>query len=576
MSTTFNTFINNTYATLASAYTAGAGSLVLSPGQGAQFGSTFPIEVTVATVGTYRTVAEISTIYTVTGRSTDTLTGVTAAEGTTDQNFAAGSIVEMRWTAGQANAISAVINAIQVINTPTPMDFPDGISTNIGHGCFWLSDGSALGACFYDMLVMNRTYYGYWISAGYGGDHALLFGYQASAQTGNLWSGTAIQSFGGDDAPAYGEWHHSAMTYDGTNAYCYIYGVPTGKTNIPSGRWNTTESYENVLYVGGSDHSNMTGRIAWLRAIEGAYPYSAPRAFHPEIFPGNRPMGVDLSANIVGLWDYTKSGPLVPDLSPVGYNGKFHPGRPFNASQGVDKYQITTGQTYFPCPSHVSDPTCPFNPTGLPASWGEVIPTPPLTPAGAIVFDSFSRRSSTWFHSATPSMGSTETGSQGIEAWNVKSADTWGILLGYAVLLYSPVALPVTWVETGTASQDVRVNRRLGNFGTGETGICFRFQDFNNYWLLANRWDGPIVLMKVVAGVATTVNSTTSYPAYTTLRVHALGSTITTYLDGTLLWTTSDSTLNTATKAGIGYASTYPSTQTSLGRWDNFTVLLAS
>ena len=113
MATQFDTFVNNAYATLASPYTAGSGSLVLTTGEGAQFGSTFPIRVTAITAATYRTTAEVLAIYTVTGRTTDTLTGVSVAEGTTDQNFATGAIVEMRFTAGEANQISSSVNAVE-------------------------------------------------------------------------------------------------------------------------------------------------------------------------------------------------------------------------------------------------------------------------------------------------------------------------------------------------------------------------------------------------------------------------------------------------------------------------------
>ena len=113
MATTFDTFVNNAHATLAGAYTPGSGSLTLTAGQGAQFGSTFPIRVTLITAATYRTSSEVSAIYTVSGRSTDTLTGVAVAEGTTDQAFAADTVVELRFTAAEANMISTAINTLQ-------------------------------------------------------------------------------------------------------------------------------------------------------------------------------------------------------------------------------------------------------------------------------------------------------------------------------------------------------------------------------------------------------------------------------------------------------------------------------
>lgn len=81
---------------LASPYVAGSGSLVLKAGQGARF-VTFPTIVTAITNASYNTGAgEVLCEYTVTGKSGDTLTGVAAVAGFTDQNFATNDFVEGR------------------------------------------------------------------------------------------------------------------------------------------------------------------------------------------------------------------------------------------------------------------------------------------------------------------------------------------------------------------------------------------------------------------------------------------------------------------------------------------------
>jgi hypothetical protein len=113
MPTTFRPHPNNVSTSLASAYSAGGGSLVLAAGTGAAFGSTFPMTVTVAQAANVGTTAEVNTIFTVTGRTTDTLTGVTAAEGTTDRAYAAGDRVEVRWTGGLATAIETAVNGVE-------------------------------------------------------------------------------------------------------------------------------------------------------------------------------------------------------------------------------------------------------------------------------------------------------------------------------------------------------------------------------------------------------------------------------------------------------------------------------
>lgn len=114
------TFINNTYSTLASSHAPGATSLVLGSGQGAQFGSTFPIIVTAIRASTYRTTAETLTLFTVTGISGDTLTvSATPAESTSDPGYDPGDVVEMRWTAGEANSIVSQINLLAPLASPS-------------------------------------------------------------------------------------------------------------------------------------------------------------------------------------------------------------------------------------------------------------------------------------------------------------------------------------------------------------------------------------------------------------------------------------------------------------------------
>ncbi len=113
MATTFRPHPNNVSTALAANYTAGSGSLVLAAGTGAAFGSTFPLTVTVAQAANVGLTTEVNTIFTVTGRTTDTLTGVAATEGTTDRAYAIGDRVEPRWTGGLATAIESAVNGVE-------------------------------------------------------------------------------------------------------------------------------------------------------------------------------------------------------------------------------------------------------------------------------------------------------------------------------------------------------------------------------------------------------------------------------------------------------------------------------
>ena len=72
-----------------------------------------PIRFTVITAGSYGTTAEVLTIYQATGLSGDNLSGVSAIEGTTDRNYAAGDKVEARPTQASYTDIHSAINGIE-------------------------------------------------------------------------------------------------------------------------------------------------------------------------------------------------------------------------------------------------------------------------------------------------------------------------------------------------------------------------------------------------------------------------------------------------------------------------------
>lgn len=114
----FHTPLNNVSATLGAAYTAGSGALVLASDQGARFGTpavSAPVRFTVVS----QTDPAVLTIFRATGRSADTLTGVTAIEGTTDRAYSAGDTVEMRATAGAFSDIHDAIGLAAPLASPS-------------------------------------------------------------------------------------------------------------------------------------------------------------------------------------------------------------------------------------------------------------------------------------------------------------------------------------------------------------------------------------------------------------------------------------------------------------------------
>jgi len=138
MATTFSTPLNNLRTTLGSSHASGSGSLIVATGTGVNFGSTFPLRVTVATAATYGIIGELSTIFSVTARSTDTLT-VSVIEGTSDRTYGVGDIVEVRETAGTISDLNTAVNAAE----NTIVAFPAGNITSGTVAVARLGTGSA-------------------------------------------------------------------------------------------------------------------------------------------------------------------------------------------------------------------------------------------------------------------------------------------------------------------------------------------------------------------------------------------------------------------------------------------------
>lgn len=117
MSTTYTPNDNAIGLQLASPYATGSGSIVLKTGQGAKF-TAFPTFVTLITNATYNTGAtESLTVFTVTGKSTDTLTGVVVASGYTDTVYTANDYCEGRVNSGY---IAAILSNLSSGSTLTP------------------------------------------------------------------------------------------------------------------------------------------------------------------------------------------------------------------------------------------------------------------------------------------------------------------------------------------------------------------------------------------------------------------------------------------------------------------------
>jgi hypothetical protein len=459
----------------------------------------------------------------------------------------------------------------------------DGAQKTVDYGNFWPAFTN-LGPFFWEFWVMPGNDAGatYMLSDGYGGLHALLFGFSNLSasepgryeMSGNMNDGISgsnhIFSFGSDTGPTVGEWGHLAVGWDGQNIITYFNGVPVGKTPYSRPRQSTgIGNGAGRLLIGGSDHANFHGRIAQVRGYEDSNPRmsrSVESSFAPQTV-------FSREGNLLSY--YFLAAPSVADFS-RGYLTGSHVGVPRGTTAG-----ILGDCGSCPPPQFVTDSTAPnFATAAPPLQIG--IPAPLAVPGGALVFDSFSRANSTYMFGGKGGLGSTEGGAAGPQVWQMKEdADQllpFGILNARVVPLADDTS--VCWVNTGSATGnlDIRVSRYHGRWGSGiDTGLSFRVVDQANYFFaytsdsVASPGSQFLTVGSYVNGVRSTLPSGVLVPAgWNTLRVvtRASGS-IQIFIDATQVYSTNVATLANANKAGLFNNSG------GLGlanRWDNFMV----
>jgi hypothetical protein len=459
----------------------------------------------------------------------------------------------------------------------------DGTPKTVDYGNFWPAFTN-LGPFFWEFWAMPANDAGatYMLSDGYGGLHALLFGFSNLSasepgryeMSGNMNDGISggdhIFSFGSDSGPTSGEWGHLAVGWDGQNIITYFDGVPVGKTPYARPRQSTgIGGGAGRLLIGGSDHANFHGRIAQVRGYEGSNPRmnrSVEASFTPQTV-------FSRDGNLLSY--YFLAAPVVVDFS-RGYLTGSHFGVPRGTTAGV---LGDCGSC--PPPQFVVDPSAPNFATGA-APQPVGVPPPLPVPGDALVYDSFSRPNSTYMFGGKGGLGSTEGGAAGQQVWQMKAdADQllpFGILNGKVVLLADDTA--VCWVNTGSTSGNVgiSVNRPRGRWGSGiDTGLSFRVVDESNYFFaytsesIASPGNQLLNIGSVLNGTRSMIASGIPIPSgWTTLRVGTRANgTIRVFIDVTEVYATNIPALANANKAGLFNNSN------GLGlvnRWDNFMI----
>lgn len=490
-----------------------------------------------------------------------------------------------------ASQLLSNLSGNQVVNFTTGdlfyvLNF-DGSPQTVDYGYFWQSNVD-LGRFFWEFWAMpaQKAFGRYMLSDGYGGAHALLFGFTFSPDEplryqlyGNIFDGSSVIAFGSDDGPAPYEWGNYAVGWDGQYIVTYYNGVPVGRIAFKGPRRSPDNGGAGRLLIGGSDHNNLFGRISQVRGWEGSNPLQEQEvngnrrttaAFVPETLFGLTITDAKTPASF--LTNFLRPAPTIPDMA----------GGRVGLVRGVGYGIMDPRQTY-PLPQFIVDSSAPTtDPTTKPATPTGLLPSPQPVPAEARIFDSFSRKNSTYAFESIGGLGSTEGGTAGPQVWQPAVPETqyarlpYGILNGRAVILEN--APRATWVSPGTgpANLDIRVDRRRGFYGSGiSTGLVFRLQDRSNFfyaYTAGSTADTQVLVVGYYHGTEAVrlINSVPMPTNWTTLRVVTLESgLIQVYADSTLIAYTSSSVLATAKNAGL-WTADYGSGLTN--RWDNFRV----
>jgi hypothetical protein len=469
---------------------------------------------------------------------------------------------------------------------------------HVDHGRFWgQASGTSLGTAFWWTAWVKPLAFGYLVSDGSGGAHALLWGIGpgvSNSQSGNIFNGTTSISFNGTYGAAAGEWVWAAVGWDGTNIYTFIDGICDGQTSGLTTR--TTGTTSGHLYVGGSDHINASMDLAYLAGWERVYWTGVgvkTAAVQPSRYPTTymtAPVGfADFAA------EYTVPGPVIRDISTNGYEeaagtypSRHHPGVVKTSAEStyddswltaysalIDGAAVATAN-----PRWLVDNTCPYGQPYSSPLPREAIPAPGAPPANCLVFDSFGRRNQTPAFQHHPTLGTTEAGSLGVKTWQYEFPDSWGILGGKAVP--TRITSSLAWVPSVAYNQDVRVTRTIGGANTGGTGISFRVKDRLNHWFAyVNPTTHNVTVYSYTAGVLSAAHTfTTGSTTWTILRIVASGTTITPQVSvNGSTWIVDPSPItdgvSDSTWTGAGITTGYHWTSSlisSLERCDDFTV----
>lgn len=413
----------------------------------------------------------------------------------------------------------------------------DGTAQHVNHGLLW-QPGTAYTTLYAEAMI-KPTGAGYFISAGYGGAHDLLFGVNGDsasgwAITGNVYNSDIVTStnFTTLERLRDNVWSHVAIAIDGTNLICLINGVPSSFQAFTSSR-KTDNGYEGVLFVGGSGHSNFAGRIAGVRIWESSIPVTTANFFRDVPY---RPP--------IDRWDYAtavnpETGLMVPasfvadyrrgsldDLS-LGLSGVKHNG--FLAEAVSDQSE---GGAFYNNGAYNRDPSL------VPQWVNDIFAYPTTAPTGKTqivgcrIYDDFARPDVHLGTSAVLGLGTTTVGNK---TW---SGTTHGITNSLAFARQTN-GTP-TFITDNQVDCTIIIRRPYSTTGLGSaTNLYFRGSDANDCEVLNIADSGTTYVLEYVGGVyqGAAGASMDFGTSWLEAKIILAGNQCTIYKDGVLLAT---------------------------------------
>lgn len=448
---------------------------------------------------------------------------------------------------------SVRVNGAELASVPNThaLQFTAANVSHVNHGLFWVP--SVAYTTFYADALIKPTGGQYFLSAGYGGAHNLLWGVNGDANgftlSGNVYSSDTSTStpFQTTEKIRYNEWAHVAVMYDGARIASFINGVPSAAT-VYTGNRKTLNAYEGTILIGGSDHLMYTGRLGGLRIFEGVLPYDNLQniAYRPPVENFNLASVVKGTATVVNasfLADY-RTGKL-EDYS-AGLSGARHNG--YRAATLADSGSIT-GQLFDSNVFYNRDPSRYPQWVVDPFSYSSTAATQKTQIATTRIYDDFSRADVHYGVAQTLGLGTTRVGAK---AW---TAANYGILNGNAFYDGNVFGASAIIADAGNTDGSI-IWRRPSSTTASGLGVTYRFvfryQDAANYHMLYVDEFGTGIVYQVVAGVLTALGANYAFgTAWTEAKVILTGATVDVYNGGASLGTRTMTQFLTATSKGF-------------------------